>query len=388
MSDDFFKQKRVWSKYKDFILDYYLTPYIAKVKNLRRPILIIDCCAGPGRFEDGTEGSPLIIAKHIIENYQKRIEIKGLFLEKKNTYYKSLQNTMQSYGNCVEVMHTDFTNYLDKISQMAQRNTVFLYVDPYGIKELPFEELSKIYEQIKKHEASVEVLMNFNSAGFVRCGLIALKMESNHSDPELTDAFFEEPLSSIQGMTPQQMDIIAGGSYWKDVIADDKLSFAAKEEKITALYMDKLLEYYSNVCSFPIREKYYHIPKYRLIYGTRHPDGILLMNNTMYEARERFLKREFADGKLFDTRPEDEQKDMVAFTKKLYEIVETNEPISRKNVTLKAMRDFFCRYNSSDYSNAIKSLLNGFEGLKLFSKSGRTRINEDELLSTRSFKTS
>ena len=45
-----FKEKRPWSKYKDFILDYYLTPYIAKVKNLRRPILIIDCCAGPGKI--------------------------------------------------------------------------------------------------------------------------------------------------------------------------------------------------------------------------------------------------------------------------------------------------------------------------------------------------
>jgi len=68
MSEDFFKHKKSWSKYKDFILDYYLTPYIAKVKMLKRPILIIDCCAGPGKFEDGEDGSPVISARHIIES--------------------------------------------------------------------------------------------------------------------------------------------------------------------------------------------------------------------------------------------------------------------------------------------------------------------------------
>ncbi len=74
MSDTFFKEKKPWSKYKDFILDYYLTPYIAKVKNIKRPILIIDCCAGPGKFEDGTEGSPLIITKHIVESRKNGAE--------------------------------------------------------------------------------------------------------------------------------------------------------------------------------------------------------------------------------------------------------------------------------------------------------------------------
>jgi len=285
-------------------------------------------------------------------------------------------------------MHTDFTNYLDIISQMAQRNTVFLYIDPYGIKELTFEELSKIYEQIKKHESSIEILMNFNSPGFVRCGLVAMKREIDYSIPEFTDDFCEEPLSELQGITLQQMDIIAGGDYWRGVIADNNLSFAEKEQKVTELYMKQMAKYFNIVCNFPIKEKYYNIPKYRLIYGTRHPDGILLMNDTMYKAREQFLQKEFADGRLFDIRPEEEQKDMIAFTKKLYEIVKINEPISRKDVKLRAMEYFFCRYNFSDYSDAIKSLLNGFEGLKLFSKSGRTRINEDELLSTRSFKSS
>lgn len=387
MSDTFFKEKKPWSKYKDFILDYYLTPYIAKVKNLKRPILIIDCCAGAGKFEDGTEGSPLIITKHIVESRNNGIDIKGLFLEKKKQYFKSLCDLMMPHTDYIKVHQIDFTGYLTQIADMAKSHTVFLYVDPYGIKELPFEELAKIYEQINKSGSSVEVLMNFNSAGFVRCGLVALQMEATLADSELTEEFYDEPISDIQGMTPQQMDEIAGGNYWKDVVLDPIISFAEKEQKITTSYMTQMIKYYSMVCDFPIRERYHHkVPKYRLIYGTRHPDGILLMNDTMYKARERFLKSEFADDRLFDTRPLEEQKDLPAFAKRLYEIVEQKGPITRKDAKLIAIQDFFCRYNFGDYSTAITSLLKGFEGFRIFSKSGKTRINDEEFLSTKPFK--
>ncbi len=387
MTESFFKEKKPWSKYKDFILDYYLTPYIAKVKNLRRPILIIDCCAGPGKFEDGTDGSPLIITKHIVENRNNRIDIKGLFLEKERKYFKNLENLMMPHSDYIKVHQTDFIGYLTKIAGMAKSHTVFLYVDPYGIKELPFEELAKIYEQINKSGASVEVLMNFNSAGFIRCGLVALKMESTFADSELTDDFHEEILSDIQGLTPQQMDEIAGGDYWKDIVIDSNLSFAEKEQKITTSYMNQMIKYYSIVRDFPIKEKYHHkVPKYRLIYGTRHSDGIFLMNDIMYDARERFLKSEFADGRLFDTRPIEEERDMTAFTKNLYEIISREQPITRKFVKLTAMQEFFCRYKTGDYYKAIRELLKGFEGLKLYSKSGKLRINDEELLSTKPFK--
>ena len=50
---DFFDAKRDWSRYKDFILGYYLEPYIPKVNTLGKPILVVDCFAGRGEFGDG-----------------------------------------------------------------------------------------------------------------------------------------------------------------------------------------------------------------------------------------------------------------------------------------------------------------------------------------------
>lgn len=385
MADNFFEQKRPWSKYKDFILDYYLTPYIAKVQYLRRPILIVDCCAGPGRFEDETEGSPLIIAKHLEKWKEKGVRVKGIFLEENAKYFKQLENELDRYSDFAEPIQRDYTTYLGKIARMAKSHTVFLYVDPYGIKALPFTELAKIYGLIGKQGASIEVLMNFNSPALVRCGLAALKKEMQ-LDPEYTDEFFEEPVSEFYGLIPEQVDSIAGGDYWRKILSDDSLDFIEQEKWITAYYKRQMTNYFRMVCSYPVKERYRHsIPKYRLIYGTRHPHGILLMNDAMYEARERFLSSEFADGRLFDTRPLEELKDFNRFAKKLYEIVKKHEPISREDLILNAMRWFFCHYKKSDYINTIRQLLEGAYGLKIYSNSGSKRINDKTLLSTKPF---
>lgn len=44
--NSFFDSKRDWSKYKDAILNYYLTPYLQKVKTIGKPICIVDMFAG------------------------------------------------------------------------------------------------------------------------------------------------------------------------------------------------------------------------------------------------------------------------------------------------------------------------------------------------------
>ena len=83
MSSDFFQSKKPWSRYKDMILAYYLTPYLFKVSSLGKPVVVVDCFAGPGRFEDGTDGSPLIISKAVRQIAEKGKAVSALFIEEK-----------------------------------------------------------------------------------------------------------------------------------------------------------------------------------------------------------------------------------------------------------------------------------------------------------------
>ncbi len=59
----FFSQKKSWSTMKDRILGTYMRPYLNKVAQLPADIVLVDAFAGPGKFADGTKGSPLIIVE-------------------------------------------------------------------------------------------------------------------------------------------------------------------------------------------------------------------------------------------------------------------------------------------------------------------------------------
>lgn len=97
--ENFFRKKKGWSLIKDQIFDYYLTPYIAKILTTRKPLIIIDCFAGKGKFDDQAIGSPLIIAQHIerILSDEGRLNrnISAIFIESK--YYKELEDNLSGY---------------------------------------------------------------------------------------------------------------------------------------------------------------------------------------------------------------------------------------------------------------------------------------------------
>jgi three-Cys-motif partner protein len=208
---DFFKEKKAWSVLKDELLDYYLVPYIAKILRTGKPLYIFDCFAGKGKFDNGINGSPIIIANHIKENILKnptlRGNLKGAFIEKK--YSAELEINLRGYSN-TEVLPGTFEDNLKNILSLDKNSSIFLYVDPYGIKSLNLSNFNLVKE---RQFASFELLMNFNTAGFLREGCRLLKYTELPSDDELTDYETDEDINTID-----RMDLIAGGTYWQELV--------------------------------------------------------------------------------------------------------------------------------------------------------------------------
>lgn len=100
---DFFEKKRDWSRYKDFILGYYLEPYIPKVNTLKRPILVVDCFAGRGVFSDGQPGSPIIIATAMKKWRGKGVPIRGVFIEANPENQAHLSGVLREHREYAEV---------------------------------------------------------------------------------------------------------------------------------------------------------------------------------------------------------------------------------------------------------------------------------------------
>jgi len=365
MTSDFFQSKKPWSPYKDMILAYYLTPYLSKVCSLGKPVVVVDCFAGPGCFEDGSDGSPLIIAKAVRKIAEKGKAVSALFIEEKRKYFQPLQASVKDYQDVCRTVHGSFEDSARDIADMGCNNTVFVYIDPYGIKPLRFDILAGIYANITKG-SSVEVLLNFNAPSLIRNGLAALKCSQQDDNYEELD----------RTMTPADIDTIAGGDYWRDIVTSD-MPFSEKEEQCVFEYIRQMKQYFDEVCSYGIKEKYEHsFPKYRLLFGSRHEDAFILMNDAICNARDEFLGKQRVDGYLFDMRADDEIHDPARLRQAIMESLTTS--MTRKKLIGSAMHRVFAEYKKSEYKRIIGSLLK--EG-SLFANSGKTRINDREVLS-------
>lgn len=379
MVKDFFTAKREWSKYKDMILGYYLTPYLPKVFRLGKPVAIVDCFAGAGRFDDGTDGSPRIIAQAIGKWVSKGKPVQALLVEEKKTLFRQLQENVREFGSLCRVVHGSFENSVAEIERLARTHSVFVYIDPYGLKPLKFSLLSSIYRHLKSG-TSVEVLMNFNSPSLVRNGRASLGL--TQKDVPEDEWFLVSEEEEKRTMSPEEIDDIAGGHYWRSIVSSE-MTFSEMEEACVHEYMGQMRRYFQGVFNYSIKEKYTHkIPKYRLLFGSRHPDAMLLINDAVCNARDQFLKKERVDGWLFDLRQKDEKHDPTRLREAIWTVLGGFEKLKRRDLIVRSLEYVFGEYKESEHKAAITALLK--EGT-IFSESGKTRINDDVWLSASPF---
>jgi three-Cys-motif partner protein len=388
VTQDFFKAKRPWSKYKDFILGYYLEPYIPKVATLKKPILVVDCFAGCGRFGDGEPGSPLIIAPIIKKWRDKGLAVSGEFIEADPENFRCLSGALQEYREFAMPRLGVFDDLLPELAEKARQNTVFLYVDPYTVKGLDFARMKAVYDQIRRASASVELLLNLNVATFLRWGLAALKAKrmaddlAENADSDEADYQADNPNESVELTT---LDSIAGGDYWREIANDGSTPFPEKLRLFTQGYLRQLVSSFTFAAAYEVKSKYEHrVPKYALVYGTRHPDGVELMNDAMCKARLDVLGKRFSTGMLFDMTPDEEKPDFDKLYEDLVSFAKENGPLTRKALRNKAIWKHFGTFESKDVNKAIGNLL---KSQRLFSSTGKVRINDDVRLSPSSFAT-
>lgn len=351
-SSSFFKDKRPWSRLKDEVLKAYLVPYLAKVARTRKPIIIADCFAGKGRFDDGEPGSPLIIADAIIHQLldTSSPEIKGVFIEKK--YFKALAANVPN-SPWLTTLEGD---YEDRIEFFIQRyeprnRNLLLYVDPYGIKSVLFSCFERIQQ---KGFSSVELLLNLNAFGFLREGCRLLKNPDSETE---TPDYYEEDVNS-----PERLDEIAGGDYWRAIVDDyyaKRITMQKAEELFATLYCERLKKVFRYVVNIPIKAKLDNIPKYRIVYGTNHADGLLLMVDNMNKRWADF--REDARNRqspLFECDFPDpsKQQDCWKIDDKIYSFIE--QEIDLKDLLVLLAQDLGISFSTSEYKERLKKMEN------------------------------
>ena len=279
-NDDFFKVKKPWSEVKDQLLGCYFKPYVQKILHTRKPLEYIDCFAGKGKFDDGNPGSPLIaldlIRECLAATTMTHPQIRTTFIDL--NYADDLRVNLQGYRD-VNIVSGKYEDHIPRLLQSSRNRNVFLYIDPYGIKAL---RCSMFDSFASAPFNSIELLINFNSFGFVREACNALGVRLKLDDPTLFDDLVEYDPTKLTAtdQSIQDLNEIAGGDYWQTIIRDykaERIDGYEAEERFAAQYCQRLSQSYTYVLNMPLRIKRGQRPKYRMVHATNHPDGCLLM---------------------------------------------------------------------------------------------------------------
>lgn len=366
----FFGRKRWWSRRKDGILDYYLVPYLPKVATQGRPIAIIDGFAGPGAFEDGEPGSPLIICNRLSKAMAENGNVRAIarFVERDNVLHDKLRQRIGSFP-FAQTHAGDFLNQIDWIESLARTHSVFLYLDPFTVEGIDWTAIDRVLKYVNAGQ-SIELLLNWNVHSFGRRGRAALRLQA----PDMSDQLPSEDWE--QGDVPEIefLNRVVGGDWWQPMLRGG--DYATCIRNITGQFVANLKERFHEVCVHEVMEKARHtVPKYVLVFCSRHPDALVLMNDAMVQSRDTLAEREAQPDTLFETRPASLVPDAADLAR--FILAGLDERTTREKLVAKVVRENFCTFSSSDIKKEVSALI---KSGRIASETGKSRVNDSVLI--------
>lgn len=250
---------------KHIILKNYLRAWFPIMGSANSRILFIDGYAGPGVYNKGEDGSPIIVIKEAMNYLNNCVtyawpkpEIVCLFIEQNADRFASLKETigkmtipdrirLKLVNSTFEEATSDILAFLkEKNSNLAP---AFVFVDPLGYT-LPFS----LIQQLMKHP-KCEVFINFMYEYINRF---------------ITRSGQENVMTALFGCAAwQQLNL--------------KQSPAARRQQIHDLYQRQLQQNAAKyVRSFEMKDAK-NKTKYFLFYGTKHKTGLQKMKEAMWK---------------------------------------------------------------------------------------------------------
>jgi three-Cys-motif partner protein len=139
---------------KHRILRKYLDAWLPIMAKYNPKLLLIDGFAGPGKYNGGEDGSPLIMLKAFLEHEQRdRIAARELvyfFIESHGGRAKHLTgevDAMRPLPNNVSAfpMHGEYSEVMERVlADVSQLVPTFAFIDPFGYKDTKFVLTSRI----------------------------------------------------------------------------------------------------------------------------------------------------------------------------------------------------------------------------------------------------
>jgi hypothetical protein len=191
---------------------------------------------------------------------------------------------------------------------------------------------------------TAELLINFNSFGFIREACRVMKLAFREKEDDVLGDIEEYDNSVMDSI--EELNDIVGGDYWKTIISDygkRLIDCYQAEKELSRQYKLRLRQKYTYVLDMPIRLKKGQHPKYRMIHATNHPDGCILMADNITKRTDRLVIDIQSGGQLslLPQTAENEILDEGVIKAKVQDLLETTTEYVRLNEFL---ADFYNEY--------------------------------------------
>ena len=151
--NSFFHESRERSQVKTRIVEKYFWAWakviISAVKKRRKDkIGYVDLFAGRGRYEDGTDSTPLLVLKKASENDDIRNMLVSVFNDINPEYVQDLRDAIDSSPEVgmlkwePRVINTEVNEELAKVFESMKTIPTLFFVDPFGYKGVSIQLIS------------------------------------------------------------------------------------------------------------------------------------------------------------------------------------------------------------------------------------------------------
>ncbi|MFY9259407.1 MAG: three-Cys-motif partner protein TcmP [Gallionella sp.] len=250
-----------------------------------KEVAYVDCFAGPYQDEsENIQATSIAISLNILKKVQdslrergRCVEIRAIYVEEKKSSYKRLNKYLEERpedGIKAWSIHGDYSEHIDQILRLCgERSFVFFFIDPLGWVDVGIPKMARLLSR-----PNSEFLINFMYDFLNRfVGKPELREQVSQLLGELTDGDFQR----IQ-TDPKDRERFIVGKY--------------REQIKKAMGEGKARTY-----SATIKDKDKNRTKYHLVYGTRHPKGIVEFAKTSEGAE--FLQRLVRSQSKHDSDP-------------------------------------------------------------------------------------
>ncbi len=274
----FFVSKKAAAVLKHEILRQYVVPFVSKVGSnaTASRVVYVDGYAGPGRYADGTPGSPALVLQSAAQVAAFRT-LDCYFVERKREDFKRLKvlvDEARANGVSARALPGRVQKQIDYVLERADGVPMLAFLDPFGLG-LSFDDLTgKIFGSTRPRAAggrnATEVLLNFSANAVRRIGglLTAAKEHKN------------------MAATLAAMDAACGGSWWREEFLDSKNNSEAVE-RIAGGFAERVCKTIgSDAWTVAVRNREHHQPVYHLVFFTRSEHGLWLFGEANSLAQE------------------------------------------------------------------------------------------------------